>query len=48
MEAELLVLCPRLPLIPLLGAEGITAGEDLSLCGEEKAEGLALLAVNIA
>lgn len=47
-EAELLVLCPRLPLIPLLGAEGIKAGKDLSLCGEEKAEGLALLAVNIA
>lgn len=47
-EAELLVLCPRLWLIPLVGTEGIKAGEDLSLCREEKAEGLTLLAANIA
>lgn len=47
-EAELLVLCPRLWLIPLLGAEGIKAGEDLSLRRWEKAEGLTSLAVNIA
>lgn len=48
VEAERLVLRPRLSLISLLGAEGMKAGEDPPFRREEEAEGLASLAVNIA